>query len=94
MHEQKENGARDMEFVILSGPDVHDYLVEVRSQLRRYLAHHFPEYRFSLAFHDCEGMGFLVVPVVASDEEDLASPHGSMLDCIRRVLEAFAPATC
>ncbi len=83
-----------VEFVILSGPEAHDHLVAARDQLRSYLARQFPNYRFSLAAQEGEGMGFLVVPVVGTvggDDHELATPQYSVLAEIRMALEAFAP---
>jgi hypothetical protein len=81
------------EFVILSGPLVHDHLIRVRAELRAYLARFFPQFRFSLAVKDAEGMDFVVVPVVGSTGEDvdLDIPDLVTLAEIRMALEAFAP---
>ena len=83
------------EFVIISGPEVHDYLVHIRAQLRSYLDREFPQYRFSLVSQDCEGMGFIVVPVVGSvgggDQGEFGDPDGSVVYEIRQALEAFRP---
>lgn len=83
-----------VEFVILSGPEAHDHLVTAREQLRAYLIRQFPDYRFSLAAHEGEAMGFLVVPVVGSiggDDNEYASPQYAVLAEIRMALEAFSP---
>ncbi|HEV7293068.1 MAG TPA: hypothetical protein VGN79_12185 [Devosia sp.] len=84
------------EFVIISGPEVHDYLVEIRAQLRSYLNSAFPDFRFSLVSQDGEGMGFVVVPVVGSigdgtSSGDFADPEPSVLYEIKQALEAFRP---
>ena len=84
-----------VEFVILSGPEAHDHLIFAREQLRAYLVSQFPDYRFSLAAQEGEGMGFLVVPVVGSiggDDEEYAEPQYAVLAEIRLALEAFVPA--
>ena len=83
-----------VEFVILSGPEAHEHLIEARQQLHAYLMRQFPEYRFSLAAQEGEGMGFLVVPVVDSigdDDGEYSVPRYSVLAEIRMALEAFVP---
>ena len=81
----------------MSGPEVHDFLVVIRAQLRSYLATSFPQYRFSLVSQECEGMGFVVVPVVGTvggdDHANFASTDYTVIDQIRAALEAFRPAT-
>ncbi len=82
------------EFVIMSGPEVHDYLVTIRAQLRVYLEASFPGYRFSLVSREGEGMGFLVVPVVGrigADSGEPAEPDYALLLEIKSALEAFRP---
>jgi hypothetical protein len=81
------------EFVILSGPLVHDHLIRMRAELRAYLARFFPHCRFSLAVKESEGMDFVVVPVVGSTGEDveLDIPDLVTLAEIKMALEAFAP---
>ncbi|WP_449395549.1 hypothetical protein [Devosia riboflavina] len=84
------------EFVIMSGPEVHDYLMTVRKQLRTYLAASFPQYRFSLVSQDNEGMGFVVVPVVGSvgdgwTSQQLHEPDPQTIFEIKMALEAFRP---
>lgn len=81
------------EYVILSGPLVHDNLVRLRAELRAYLASYFPSCKFSLAVRESEGMDFVVVPVVGStgDDVDLEIPDLVVLAEIKMVLEAFAP---
>lgn len=99
MRTKTEHGCAQMpgvtEFVIMSGPEVHDYLVTIRAQLRAYLSAAFPDYRFSLLSQDGEGMGFVVVPVVGSvGGDDVAAPldpNYTAIDNIRRALEAFRP---
>lgn len=79
----------------MSGPVVHDYLIEVRTQLRSFLAASFPQYRFSLLSTEAEGMGFVVVPVVGyvnGEDRDLAEPDAMALTEIRFALEAFRPS--
>lgn len=87
--------SRVTEFVIMSGPEVHDYLVTIRGQLRSYLIAAFPEFKFSLVSQDGEGMGFLVVPVVGSVGEDAGrewrDPDYAVLSEIKAALEAFSP---
>lgn len=84
-----------MEFVIMSGPEVYDYLLTIRAQLRAYLAAAFPELRFSLVSQEGEGMGFLVVPVVGAiggeSDVDWTEPDYQLIAKIRAALEAFKP---
>jgi len=83
------------EFVILSGPDVHDYLLTVRAQLRAYLKAAFPACRFSLVSQPDADMGFVVVPVVGSVGDgvagELLEPNPYLLAEIAHALEAFQP---
>lgn len=85
--------SRVPEYVILSGPVVHDHLIRVRAELRSYLARYFPSCRFSLAVKDGEGMDFIVVPVIGStgDDIELQAPDLVALSQIKLALEAFAP---
>lgn len=82
------------EFVIMSGPEVHDYLVAIRAQLRSYLVAAFPMYRFSLMSRDGEGMGFVVVPIIGeldACDPPVAEPGPGLLREIADVLERFQP---
>lgn len=81
------------EYVILSGPVVHDHLIKARAELRSYLAGYFPNCRFSLAVRDGEGLDFVVVPVIGATgvNADLALPDLVALAEIKMALEAFAP---
>lgn len=85
--------SRVPEYVILSGPVVHDHLVRVRGELRSYLARSFPSCRFSLAVKDGEGMDFIVVPVIGAtgDGVEFQEPDLMALAQIKLALEAFAP---
>ena len=78
------------EFVIISAPHVHDFLVHVRGQLRRHLEASFPDYTFSLATCAGENMDFVVVPIACEDAMNLAQQ--GLIDEIRLSLEAFRPA--
>jgi len=84
------------EFVILSSPQVADYLASVRGKLRRYLAVAFPEFDFSLANQaENDGLDFVVVPVmgvVNGDEvQEMREVDPMVLERIRLALEAFDP---
>lgn len=93
--DMQSQSAEVTEFVIVSGPEVHDYLVAVRRQLRSYLSAAFPQYRFSLVSQEGEGMGFVVVPVVGrvgdGDACEMLEPNPAVLMQIAQVLEGFAP---
>lgn len=84
------------EFVIMCGPDVHDYLVSIRTQLRRHLRGLFPNFRFSLATHPAEGMGFVVVPMLGTVGDGRVfsplKPDELVMSEIREALEDFQPA--
>lgn len=83
--------AMSTEFVIISAPHVHDFLLEVRSQLRSYLEASFPEFSFSLATSGGEGLDFVVVPI--AHEGPLGLAQEQVLNDIRITLEAFQPRT-